>query len=955
MDYKATVFLPKTSFLMKANLANRELDFLKFWSEIKLYEKTRLAYKGRQLFTLHDGPPYANGNLHLGHALNKILKDIIIRQYRILGYDVPFIPGWDCHGLPIEWKVEEEFRNLGIDRNGIDILEFRNKCRSFAKSWIKIQSNEFQRIGILGDWENPYTTMSYENESIIVEQLLILLEKGIIYRDLKPVLWSNIERTALAEAEIEYYDKYSNSIYVLFPIVYSKNNSLIKKKVSAVIWTTTPWTIPGNRAVAYNRNYKYLVLYIPSSDRRLLISQESIKNLDRIIIGEDFIIEDYINGYSLLDTLCKHPLYDESNYNLIVPFIPSDHVTSESGTGLVHIAPGHGIEDFELGKRWNIEICNLVDSDGTYNNSIPIFHGKNIFKEEENIIELISKFNNLLYREKIKHSYPHSWRSKSPLIFRVTDQWFLDFKKNGLKEKVLEEVDKVRWFPINSKNRIKSMLEKRPDWCLSRQRSWGVPITFFINKKTRKILIDKEVNNKIINSIRLHGSDIWYESNAELYLSPKYNPDQYEKVKDVLDVWFDSSCTIHFILKNSELNTGFPADLYIEGSDQHRGWFQVSLIESCASLGESPYKQVITHGFVLDEKGYKLSKSLNNFMSLDKIIDSYGSEILRLWIVFSDVFNDIRISREALKKSEDIYRRFRNTFKYLLGSLNQSYNINISNINIVEENKEELLLESIDNFPLLEKWILHRISNLESIFQSCSKDFNFLNFYNELHIFCTNDLSSFYFDIRKDSLYCDSKKDFKRKSVYYTMHNILNFLLKWLSPVLCFTTEEVYQIYYKERGRKPIYESVHLKNFFEAPKKWHQMDICNSMKKVREIRCIINSLLEESRVIKREIRSSLEAVIQMSIDEETKRFFVKNGITEDMMAELNIVSKFHISICSSPHMFKLQDNTFIDINVKRASGNKCERCWKILEEVGFYEFKDLCSRCNQLLLNDYID
>ena len=665
VDYKNTVFLPKTDFAMKANLATREPEFLEQWNNIDLYATLRRQSKDRKKFILHFGPPYANGHIHIGHALTETLKDIVNKTYQMLGYDAPMVPGWDCHGLPIEWKIEESYRDAGLNKDDVDLLEFRAECRTFAAKWVDVQKEEFKRLGIIPDWKAPYSTMDFKTEARIIEQLGKFLLNGSLYQGQKPVMWSVVEKTALAEAEVEYNDHTSDSIYVAFPI--TKTPLPILKNCAAVIWTTTPWTLPGNRAIAYGDDIEYSVLKMDKHQNPVLIATDLVTDFLSQLEIETYELLGTLKGNTLSGVVCAHPLHGHG-YDFPVPFLPGDHVTTEAGTGLVHTAPGHGLEDFELGEKFDIEVPLTVGDDGRYYDSVPEFAGVHIFKANPKVIEAIEKKGLLLHTTKIIHSYPHSWRSKAPLIYRTTAQWFISMDKSDLRSNALKAIEQVSWVPTQGKNRIRSMDESRPDWCLSRQRAWGTPMTLFIHKQTREVLRDAEVHARIVDAVAIEGGDTWYTSEASRFLGSKYNADDYEKVTDILDVWFDSGCSHEFVLKDREELT-WPADLYLEGSDQHRGWFQTSLLEACGTIGEAPYRQVLTHGFTLDEKGHKMSKSQGNTVAPTTVINSLGADILRLWVVSVDYTEDHRIGNEILKYQEDIYRRFRNTLRYLLGAL----------------------------------------------------------------------------------------------------------------------------------------------------------------------------------------------------------------------------------------------------------------------------------------------
>jgi len=935
-SYKSTIFLPKTSFSMKANLPEREPFFLERWKKMGLYQKLRHISAGRKKFILHDGPPYANGHLHLGHALNKVLKDVILKSYQMKGYDTPFVPGWDCHGLPIEWQIEELFRKKGKSKEDLSILEFRKACREDAKKWINIQKEEFSRLGILGDWENPYTTLSHEAEATIVEKLLDFLLKGDIYIGEKPIMWSVVEKTALAEAEIEYKDKVSSSIYVRFPI--SLSSEAFLQGASAVIWTTTPWTLPGNRAIAYSSSSLYVLLEVNS-----LKEQESrgLQTGDKLILAQDlvasFIKTHGIDGYKILETFkgeklegsqAYHPFYSQG-FDFEVPLLPGKHVTLEQGTGLVHTAPGHGEDDFILGRTFKLDVPKTVGPDGVYYDHVPLLKGCHIFKADPLVIEALQEERNLLSFSKITHSYPHSWRSKAPLIFRTTPQWFMRMDGNNLRDKALKAIDDVHWVPEKSKNRIYSMVKNRPDWCLSRQRSWGVPLPFFVQEETGEVLKDPSVNNRVLTVIRKEGTDAWYTHSEDYFLGDVLKKKGYKKISDIVDVWFDSGATQEFVLKKRP-ELAWPADLYVEGSDQHRGWFQSSLLEACAVEGQAPYKAVLTHGFVLDNKGYKMSKSLGNVITVDTILKEYGADILRLWAINSDYQEDLRIGKDILRSQQDIYRRFRNTFRFLLGGLDGF-------------DYEEIL--DYKDLPDLEKYILHRLQELSSQFDTSCHTYNFQEFLSSLHNFCAVDLSAFYFDIRKDSLYCDGLKSKKRRAVRTVMHSLLQYLMRWLAPILTYTSEEVYIAWLEQRGENTQGRSIFLETIDPMPEEWCSDPLAERWKKIRSLRRVITGALEKSRAEK-VIGSSLQASIYIYGSRDQLQHL--KGLD---LAELAIVSQGSLIESEVPkEAFVLQDAENIGIVVNVAQGHKCIRCWNVSTEVGLKEgYEDLCGRCTDVV------
>lgn len=920
VDYKNTVFLPKTEFAMKANLAKREHDFLKYWKDIDLYGALRRQSKDRKKFILHFGPPYANGHIHIGHALTETLKDIVNKTYQMLGYDAPLVPGWDCHGLPIEWKIEESYRDAGLNKDDVDLLEFRAECRTFAAKWVDVQKEEFKRLGIVADWDNPYSTMDFKTEARIIEQLGRFLLDGSLYRRQQPVMWSVIEKTTLAEAEIEYKDHTSDSIYVSFPI--TSTSLPILHNTVAVIWTTTPWTLPGNRAIAYGEEIEYSIVKTDKYTSSLLIASPLIDNVMKHLEIETYQILGTLTGNALKGTMCAHPLQGHG-YDFSVPFLPGEHVTTEDGTGLVHTAPGHGLQDFEVGQKYGLEIPATVAEDGRYYDHVPLFAGLHVFKANAKVIEAIQSANHLLHATKLVHSYPHSWRSKAPLIFRTTIQWFLSMEATDLRTKALTAIDQVSWFPAQGKNRIRSMVEGRPDWCLSRQRAWGTPMTLFVNKQTGEVLRDAAVHARIVEAVANEGGDTWYTSDATRFLGPDYDPQIYEKVTDILDVWFDSGCTHEFVLKDRP-ELSWPADLYLEGSDQHRGWFQSSLLEACGTIGKAPYRQVLTHGFTNDEKGHKMSKSQGNTVAPAKIIDSMGADILRLWVVSVDYTEDHRIGAEILKYQEDVYRRLRNTLRYLLGAL------------------EGFTLEErvdLQDMPNLEQWVLHRLSNIDAALRKSAENFDFMNFYAELHNFCAIDLSAFYFDLRKDCLYCDAPSSLKKRAVRTVMDHIFVFLTHWLAPVLSFTAEEAWQSRYGEEVA-----SIHLQMFPDIPLEWANDALAAQWQVIRNVRRVITGALEVERAAKT-IGSSLQASVAIYVTHDIAEILKALSMKDPELAELSITSTASLVIAQPPAgAFVLEDVMNVGVIVNIATGQKCNRCWKVLEEVGIIH-EDLCGRC----------
>ncbi|MGE5546109.1 MAG: isoleucine--tRNA ligase [Solirubrobacterales bacterium] len=940
-DYKTTVFLPKTDFPMKAGLPDLEPRLLARWEKIGLFRRQREEAKGRDKFVLHDGPPYANGHLHIGHALNKILKDVISRTQAMLGKDSCYVPGWDCHGLPIEWKIEEKYREAGQDKDQVDIIQFREECRQFAAKWIDVQREEFKRLGVLGDWGHPYTTMAFHAEAAIVAELGKFLLDGSLYKGAKPVMWSVVEKTALAEAEVEYHDHTSVTIWVEFPVVKASVPEL--EGASIVIWTTTPWTMPGNRAIAFGPEFDYAVVEVAAVEagslaqpgRRLVVLKDQVEQ-----VAKDakctFKVLHTLKGEQLAGTICHHPLKfhpeAKGGYDFDVPALPGDFVTTDTGTGFVHIAPGHGEDDWHLGKAHGIAVPDTVQPDGTYYPHVAIFAGQSVLAQGKNgkyyspvakpVIEAMTACGNLLAHGKVEHSYPHSWRSKAPLIFRNTPQWFISMETTGLRDKALKAIDDTRWVPTIGRNRIYSMVESRPDWCVSRQRAWGVPIAVFVEKKTGQPLRDAQVMERIVAAFAAEGADAWYTSKPERFLGEGRDPADYDQVFDILDVWFDSGCTHAFVLEGDEWpDLRSPASLYLEGSDQHRGWFQSSLLESCGTRGRAPYDAVLTHGFVLDENGRKMSKSLGNVVSPQDVVSTMGADILRLWVIGSDYSDDLRIGPEILKTQVDIYRRLRNTLRYLLGALD----------GFAETEKV-----ATAEMPELERWVLHRLTELDAGLRQACHDFEFHGWFTELHNFCAVDLSAFYLDVRKDALYCDAPGSLRRRAARTVMDILLDTLCKWLAPFTAFTAEEAWL------ARHPSEDgSVHLEAFPDIPAAWRDQELAAKWDKVRTVRRVVTGALEIERAAKR-IGSSLQANPALYVEGE-----LLHAIEDVDMAEICITSGMLVIAGSAPEgAFTLPDVAQVGVIPRPSEGQKCQRCWKVLHEVGRFGHEGVCGRCS---------
>ncbi|MGB0314322.1 MAG: isoleucine--tRNA ligase [Parvibaculales bacterium] len=913
-DWRETLNLPQTEFPMKAGLPKREPDMLAHWAKIGLYDKLRADAKGREKFVLHDGPPYANGDIHIGHALNKILKDVIVRAHQMMGRDAVYVPGWDCHGLPIEWKIEEQYRNKGQDKDDVPANEFRAQCRAFAEQWVGVQSEQFQRLGVLGDWQNPYTTMAYEAEAVIVAEFQKFIMDGSLYRGSKPVMWSVVEKTALAEAEVEYEEHVSPTIFVKFPVQGMD-------KTFAVIWTTTPWTIPGNRAMAYSAGLTY-GLYAANGEQLVLCDNLAAQVMNAAQI-EDFERVGDINPGELT---CHHPLHGQG-YDFDVPVLAGDFVTDETGTGLVHIAPGHGQDDFELGLKNNIEVPFTVNEGGVYLDSVPIFAGKRVLDDKGKdgdangaVIGALVEADRLLAKGKLRHQYPHSWRSKAPLIFRNTPQWFISMETNGLRETALKEIDKVNWYPPSGRNRIFSMIENRPDWVVSRQRAWGVPLTIFVDKKTGEPLRDDAVNARIVDAVKANGADAWFDTDPQDFLGADHKAADYEQVSDILDVWFDSGVTHAFVMEARE-DLAWPADVYLEGSDQHRGWFHSSLLEACATRGAAPYKNVITHGMTMTEQGKKMSKSLGNAVDPLKVIQQSGAEIIRLWTMSCDYSEDQRIGPEIIKANTDAYRKIRNSFRFLLGNLADF------------EDGEKV---AYADMPELERYMLHRLAELDTLVRDNYAHFDFRKIYQSLFNFMTVDLSAFYFDIRKDTLYCDAASSLERRACRTVMDIAFHCLTRWFAPVLCFTTEEVWQSRFGVSD-----DSVHLQQFVDMDAAWQDDALAAKWDNIRKVRRVVTGALEIERREKR-IGSSLEAAPVVHIGDAV----LMAALDGQNMADICITSQIELTDNAAPSdAFTLEEVAGVAVVPKMAEGKKCQRSWKILPEVGSVEgYPDLTPR-----------
>ncbi len=908
-DYKSTLNLPKTDFPMKANLSEKEPILLNFWSKEKIYEKLQKKNKsmGKGCFILHDGPPYANGHIHIGHALNKILKDIIVKYKSMQGQYCPFVPGWDCHGLPIELQVD---KSLGKEKENIDIFKKRQLCREYAQKYINIQREEFIRLGVFGYWDTPYITMSNDYEATILKEFLTFVKNGYVYRGKKPVYWCPSCVTALADAEVEYAEKESPSIFVAFEVI-DRDRFPVKEPVYIVIWTTTPWTLPANLAVAVHPDFDYAG--VKSSLGVLILVKEAIKNLkDRIKIDENPLFE--IKGSVLEGLRIRHPFIDR-----ISKVVTADFVQVGEGSGVVHIAPGHGEEDYEVGLKYGLQIYAPVDDRGKFTEDVPYFAGENVFKANQRIINLLKENHRLLWEGKVIHSYPHCWRCKKPIIFRATTQWFISMSHNDLRKRVLKEIDSVKWIPSWGKERIYSMVEERPDWCLSRQRIWGVPITLFVCKKCGYIVKDEKLFDKLCELVAQKGSDVWFRLNIEDLLSgyccPECNSKDFEKEKDILDVWFDSGVSHAAVLERNPM-LSWPADMYLEGSDQHRGWFQSSLIASVGNKKRAPYKIVLTHGFTVDGQGRKMSKSLGNVISPQEIIKTDGADIVRLWVSAEDYREDIKLSKEILSRLTEAYRKIRNTLRYLLGNI---YDFD-------GKDYSDFLLE-------IDRWAMMRLQNVIKKVERAYEEFEFHQVFHAVHNFCVTDMSAFYLDILKDRLYTFKADSLERRAAQWVLYSIAESLIKLIAPILSFTAEEAWQhLPFKKT------ESVFLDSMPKVNESFMNLELEKKWEKLIEIRDEVNKALEVKRQEKF-IGNSLEAKVILSVSENLKEFL---SPYLDFLPTLFIVSQVELKETES------LDKEF-SVKIEKADGQKCQRCWIYSPMVGKFEIKDVCPKCFNVL------
>ncbi len=926
MEYKKTLNLPGTAFPMKANLARREPEQLKKWEDSKLYQSVREASAGRPKFILHDGPPYANGHIHTGTALNKILKDFIVRSRQMDGADAVYVPGWDCHGLPIEHNVDKE---LGPQKKHMSQAEIRRKCRAYAEKFIKIQREEFKRLGVMGDWEDPYLTMSYAYEATIARECCKFAIDGRLFRGKKPIYWCCDCKTALAEAEIEYMDATSPSVYVKFPLIDDLGDllpALNSKEVAVVIWTTTPWTLPANLAVALHPDFEYVAVQIDGGEV-LIVARELLETCIRAFGKEHYELLGPLSAQQLEKKRCRHPLYDRESLLIL-----AEHVTLEAGTGCVHTAPGHGREDYDVGLQYGLEAYSPVDDRGCFYDEVEFFGGQFVFKANREINQALADAGRLLSEEKVSHSYPHCWRCKQPVIFRATPQWFISMDKTGLRKASLEAIDQVTWIPRWGRERIFGMIANRPDWCVSRQRAWGVPITVLICDGCGAPYMTEELMEEIHALFLAHGADAWFEKEvAELLPTgttcPACGAAGFEKETDILDVWFDSGVS-HVAVLESRDDLCWPADLYLEGSDQHRGWFHSSLLTAVGNRRAAPYRAVLTHGFVVDANGRKMSKSLGNVVAPSKVIDQYGAEILRLWVSASDYRDDVRISDKILKQLSDAYRRIRNTNRYLLGNLND--------FDPVQDAVPRDQMISIDRYAL------HSLQGLVQRARKAYADYEFHTVYHALFNYCTLDLSAFYLDILKDRLYTSPPAATARRSAQTAMYAIADCLARLMAPILVFTAEEIWQYLPPAEDRAP---SIHLASLPRVDHDLVDEALAEEWQTIKLVRGVVTRALEAARAQK-VIGHSLDAAVTVGLD---KALFDRLAPYANDLRAIFIVSQARIVLgCNLAEAYLDPDVEGVSVKVAPGPGKKCERCWVHDPTVGEQaDHPTICSRCRK--------
>jgi isoleucyl-tRNA synthetase len=928
MDYKATLNLPKTKFPMKASLAKREPEQLKSWEEEMLYQKIRQASKGREPFILHDGPPYANGHIHIGTALNKILKDFIVRSRQMSGFDAVYVPGWDCHGLPVEHNVEKE---LGERKLTMGQAEIRRQCRTYAEKYIDIQREEFKRLGVMGEWDNPYLTMNYAYEATIARECNKFAMEGSLFRSKKPIYWCCSCKTALAEAEIEYNDESSPSIFVKFLLlddISKKYPNLAGKKVFVVIWTTTPWTLPANLAIALHPDIVYTAIDTKNGEV-LILAKELVRDCMKTFGISNFSEVAEIDAATLERKRCRHPIYDRESLIIL-----GSHVTLEAGTGCVHTAPGHGREDYEVGLLYDLDAYSPVDDRGCFTQDAEFFSGQFVFDANSDIIANLEKSGALMAQGTLEHSYPHCWRCKKPVIFRATPQWFISMDKTGLRKNALKEIDRVTWIPYWGKERIYGMIENRPDWCVSRQRAWGVPIAIFYCQKCGTLYLNKNIVNHIYRLFEESGADIWFEKKVEELLPENAvcetcGNKTFAKEDDILDVWFDSGVS-HAAVLEQRPNLRWPADLYLEGSDQHRGWFHSSLLTAVGTRGSAPYKSVLTHGFVVDAKGKKMSKSLGNVVAPEEVIKRHGAEILRLWVSASDYRDDIRISENILKQLSDAYRRIRNTCRFLLGNL---YDFNPERDGI-----------SYDMLFEMDRFALHRLQELIQRTRRAYETYEFHIIYHALYNYCIVDLSAFYLDILKDRLYTSPSQSMGRRSAQTVIHSILDALARLMAPILAFTAEEIWHFIPRQIQNS---QSVHLTSLPVVKAEWKNEELAQKWRQLIKVRGEVTKALEEARV-KKIIGHSLDAAIIIYADDDL--YDILEPYKNDLKMMLIVSEASLIKGIASDVSFKSLDIEGLSIRVETASGEKCERCWIRDVSVGAdSEQPTICNRCRNAL------
>lgn len=927
MDYKQTLNLPKTAFPMKANLVKKEPEILENWEKLNLYQLIRQSSKGRKRYMLHDGPPYANGHIHMGTAFNKILKDIIIKSKQMAGFDTPYVPGWDCHGLPIEHRVDTE---LGERKREMSQVEIRRYCREYAKKYVDIQRNEFKRLGVFGEWEDPYLTMNFPYEATIVREFGKFALNGSLVRSKKPIYWCISCKTALAEAEVEYEEHTSPSIYVKFPMISDLSTSypvLAGKEVSIVIWTTTPWTLPANLAIALHPDFEYVA--VETGNNQVMILAKGLLDVCMDTFGiESYEIIQEFKAADLENLEARHPLYNRPSVIVIAPY-----VTLDAGTGCVHTAPGHGREDYETGLEYGLDVYSPVDDSGRFTPDVEYFAGLEVFEANRHVNDKLTEAGALLKQEDITHEYPHCWRCKKPVIFRSTEQWFISMEKNGLRQKALDAINKVTWIPSWGQERISNMIANRPDWCISRQRSWGVPITVFFCKECGHIVISQEIIDHVAGMVKKSGADVWFSESEENLLPsgtrcPECGADRFRKETDILDVWFDSGVSYAAVMEKRDYLDS-PSDLYLEGSDQHRGWFHSSLLCSSGTRGGAPYKSVLTHGFVVDGSGRAMHKSAGNVIAPEELIENYGAEILRLWVAGEDYRDNIRLSKEILKRLTEAYRRIRNTCRYLLGNLND-----------FDPETDSIKYQQMEE---LDRWVLNRLQELNERVLKAYEDFEFHLVYHSLHNFCVLDLSAFYLDIIKDRLYTSPSQSLARRSAQTAMNEILESLVRLMAPVLSFTSDEIWQ-HMKGKERS---SSVHTELFVPLNTTYKDSELAGRWEDIIAFRREVTKALELARKDK-VIGHPLDASVTVGLSPDLME---KIAPYREQLRSIFIVSSVDIKDMNQLEK-SLESETLPGLRVKVSPSTdpKCERCWVHDPTVGNDTgHPTICKRCVQAL------